>query len=384
MNSTLIRPIFGAERGYNAAADIVTQTADGRDLNAIWNEFGETLNVWNAGRQKLVDLLTYPVDNLIEDVPAVGGEDFEEASEFGEPKGIRPGVDFFSMGYDFKWYDLAARYTWKFLADAPANRIEANHQMALEADNRLVFRKVMKTLFDNTNRLASINGANYSVYSLYNGTDGAVPPTYRGNEFTSSHSHYLVSGAATLDSGDVEQLVDTISEHGFGPTEGSQIVILANKAQVDIIRSFTRNVANANDAVAKFDFIPSATQAGFLLPGQGLLGQTPPTTWNGMDVVGSYAGAYIIEDSYIPAGYLAAFATGGDASLKNPIGLREHANTGLRGLRLIGGNRQGYPLIDSYYQRGFGTGIRQRGAAAVLQVKASGAYEVPALYAKAI
>ena len=41
-----------------------------------------------------------------------------------------------------------------------------------------------------------------------------------------------------------------------------------------------------------------------------------------------------------------------------------------------------YPLIDSFYSRGFGTGIRQRGAAVVVQITTgTAAYAIPAQYA---
>ena len=36
-----------------------------------------------------------------------------------------------------------------------------------------------------------------------------------------------------------------------------------------------------------------------------------------------------------------------------------------------------YPLVDSFYQRTFGVGTRHRGAACVVQVKASGSYTAP-------
>lgn len=373
-----ISDIFGAARGIHSTGDLVTQTSDGVDLNRIWDEFQNTLQVWNEARQKIVDLLTYPVTDLVETVPTAAGEDFEEASQFGVAKSVQGEVDYDTMGYDFKWYDLAKRFTWQFLLDAPANRVRAVHELALEADNRLVFGKIMNKLFRNTN---GTNKEGLTVYSFYNGTDSVVPPTYKGRSFTSNHNHYLVSGAASVDSGDVETLIDTIAEHGFGPAEGSQIVILANKQEVDQIRRFRANTVNNNTANALYDFVPASGQPSLILPTNGLLGSIPPSTWNGMAVTGSYGNALIIEESYIPAGYLVAFATGGQAALSNPIGFREHANPAARGLRLINGEMTGYPIINSYYQRGFGTGIRQRGAGAVMQIKASGSYEIPALYA---
>ena len=39
----LIPQIAGGAYGYNATADILGQTADGRDLNEIWSEFQATM-----------------------------------------------------------------------------------------------------------------------------------------------------------------------------------------------------------------------------------------------------------------------------------------------------------------------------------------------------
>jgi len=72
--------------------------------------------------------------------------------------------------------------------------------------------------------------------------------------------------------------------------------------------------------------------------------------------------------------------SGGSQNLNNPVGIREHANAALRGLRLVKGRDNDYPLIDSFYNVGLGTGIRQRGGSAVMQIKASGLYSPPTQY----
>jgi hypothetical protein len=376
----LVLPMVGGARGYNVEGDVLTQTVDGRDLNDLWNEFQATITIQNERRTGLVEMLTFPVTNVIEDVPQIGGDDFEEASEFGEPKGIRPALSYFSLAYDFKWYDIAARYTWKFLAEASAQQIEAVHQSVLDADNRLVFKKVMNTLFNNVNRSATIKGQNYTVFSLYN-ADGTVPPDYKGNTFNGSHTHYLSSGAAAIDSGDVEALIDHLKHHGYSAANGTQLVLLVNAQEAASIRTWRANVTNANAAVATYDFIPSQGSPGLIVPNaQGMLGTQVPNTINGMPVIGSYGPALIVEEEYIPAGYIVLIGTGGEGGLNNPVGLREHANPGLRGLRLINDNASSYPLVDSFYSRGFGTGIRQRGGAAVMRISAS-AYAIPSQYA---
>lgn len=376
----IVLGISGGERGYNTEGDILTQTSDGRDLNELWREFQTTLAVQNAARQAVVDFLSFPVQNIIEDVPQISGDDFEEASEFGEPKGIRSALSYFSLAFDFKWYDIAARFTWKYLAEASAQQVESVHASVLEADNRLIFNQVMKTLFNPVNKAADIKGNSYTVYKLYN-ADGTIPPAYKGNTHTGTHTHYLASGAATVDSGDVEALIDHLRHHGYSDSNGVRLVLMCNTAQADVIRTFRFGAANNNGAVAKYDFVPAQGSPAFLLPGQGLVGSQVPNAIQGLTVIGSYGPVLVVEEDYVPAGYMAIIGTGGRANLNNPVGIREHANPGLRGLRLVKGRDNDYPLVDSFYSRGFGTGVRQRGGAAVMQITASASYATPAQYA---
>lgn len=362
-------------RGYNAHADVLTQTADGRDLNDIWNEFQATVAIQNAERQRIIDLLTFPVTTVIEDVPQFGTEDFEEASEYGVPKGIRPSENVLSLGYTFKWYDIANRFTWQFLAEATAQRVEAVHQQVLDADNRLLFKEVMKTLFRSTNRTATIKGQNYNVYTFWNG-DGTVPPAYKSNTFDGTHTHFRTSGAAQIASADLDEIQDDFKSHGYSAENGSTMFVMVNVTEANVIRGF--RVANG----ARFDFIPAQGQPGLILPqDNSLLGGQPSATFRGLNVIGKYGDLLIIEEDYVPPAYVVALVSGGPENLQNPIGLREHANTGLRGLRLVKGRDNDYPLIDSYYVRGFGTGVRQRGAGLVMQITANAAYAAPAEYA---
>jgi hypothetical protein len=366
----------GFDRGYNTEGDVLTQTVDGRDLNEVWREFQQSLNAWNVHRSAIVNALTFPVSAPVEDVPQIAFDDFEEASEFGEPKSIRAG-GYFSLGYDFKWYDLAARFTWKYLAEASAAQVDSVHNSVLEADNRLVFNKVLKSIFNNVNRIADIRGTNYNVYALYN-ADGTIPPSYKTYTFDGTHTHYLASGAATIDGGDLDALETTIMHHGFGRQNGSTLVLLANRTETAVLR--TLRVATGSS----YDFIAGNGQPPWLLPTNtgGVVdpqGSTIPATFNGLPVIGRYGPWLIVEEDYIPAGYVVAFASGGENNAGNPVGIREHQNSALRGLRIVKGRTPDYPLIDSFYNRGFGTGIRQRGAAAVMKITA-GAYSIPAAY----
>lgn len=379
-----VYPIFGSEQqgGYHTAGDLVTVTNDGIDLNALWGIYQESMSMYNEAMDRLSALFTFPVVNPIETVPQVGEAQFEEATEFGEPRGNRIELDYFQLGYDFKNYDTATRYTWMFLRDADARQVDAIHQEILRADRRLVFRKIMESIFDNRNRVTDIRNQNFNVYPLYNG-DGTIPPSYKGTAFDGDHDHYVVSGNTAIDSSDVEDAYSHIAEHGFGLENGTVFVMLANKTQVRQMRSWRAGSVSANSVVANYDFIPAANQPTMILPNaEGLLGSLPPDTFKGLRVVGSYADILIIEESYIPAGYFFMFGTGGAANLQNLVGFREHVNPAYRGLRLLPGNQQRYPLVEGYYARSFGTGIRQRAGGVVVQIKASGDYDIPTAYKK--
>ena len=360
----------GSDQGYNERSDVITQTLDGADLNAMWDEFQQTIDIHNRDRSNLVNMLTYPVQNAVERVRYPAGDEFEEASEFGEPKGIRLGPSF-NLGFDFKWYDLAIRYTWMFLAESTQAQVEALNNSAIEADNRLVFSRVMRQLFTSDTRIAHINEQAVNVYPFYNG-DGTVPPAWKNTTHDGDHDHYLTSGATTVDSGDLDDMEEHIRHHGYLPQLGYTYVLLVNRAEARTIRSF--RVADGDS----FDFIPSIENGsgGVIVNGQVI--NQPTGTVPGQ--IGTYGPWRIVEEDYVPGTYMVGFVTGGERSINNPIGVREHQNTGLRGLRLVKGRDNDYPLVDSFYQHGFGTGVRHRGAGIVMQVTDDASYTAPAAY----
>lgn len=368
--------ITGAEErlGYNERADVV-QAIDGTDLNDFWNEVQQTIQLRNAQKNRLVDMLTVKVTDPISEVSVPSEASFEKATEFGQPVGIRGNGTRLWRGYDFDFYDLAVRFTWMFIAEATAQDLRNLNNLALDADNNLVFRKVMNTLFNPLNVQGITNGNEpITAYKFYN-ADGEVPPSYKGTTFNSSHNHYLVSGGAAVTPANLKTMADALGEHGYTLQAGYRLVLWVNKQETAVIKTF--KVLNG----AEFDFVPNPNYygGGVWVPNNGTYVGGPQGTLPGE--IGTYGPWHVVEEEYIPAGYMAGIATGGPNNLANPIGLREHANPAYRGLKIIPGQRSDYPLLDSYYRRGLGTGIRQRGAGVIMQVKASGSYAVPSLYA---
>lgn len=375
-------------RGFHAAGDVlVTKTSDDVNLNDLWNDYQAMLAEWNAKRDPLVRFLTFSTTLLTEgafDSGSLG--DFEPATEYGVPVGIRPEAKSVTIGYDFRWYDLAGRFTWKYLAKATAAQLDAYTNMALEADNRMVFNEIMRTLFLNSRRTAQEPNEGQTIYPFWAGQVGDKPPDYGNTTFPDQHNHYVTTGAATFTNdidgiNDFNALIDLVGEHGYTVENGYRVVVMVNKAQGNVIRLF-RSELNGGPAGSLYDFVPAQGTSPFLLPTnmQVVSGQMPPNSLNGLRVIGSYRDVLIVEDDYIPAGYMVCFATGGEDSLSNPIGFREDANAQLRGLKLVKGREPDYPLIESYYTRGFGTGIKYRGQGAVMQVTVSATYTPPTNY----
>lgn len=384
LSALLAGGLRGFEGGTNERADILVQSADGTNLNDIWSEIQQTLSLWNRQRDALISRLTFPVSQVMDTVAVPSEVDFEEASEYGQPRGIR-GFASFGRGYDFKFHDLAVRYTWMFLAEASGEQIRNLNNMALEADNRLLFNKVLKTLFNSANQ-GGIADANIpvTVYKFYNG-DGEVPPKYKNNTFSGSHTHYsttlnLGGTAGAFEPAVLDSVEDDYSSHGYTINNGTQLVAMVPKAQGALIRKWRVDGTPA----ARYDFIPGANYGGgvFRNPrGQGTPELVALPSGSVPGEIGTYGPWHIVEEEYIPTGYIATFASGGPDNLNNPIGIREHSNPAYRGLHLIPGQRSDYPLTDSFYRRGFGTGVRQRGAGFVVQVVNSATYTIPAAYA---
>lgn len=373
----LFWPPYGAEGGYNAENDALVQVlADGTDLNAMWAELRSVLSTWNAERSAFAQLLSYRTTDTASAVPqSISDESFEEASEFGEPTSLRIPSAHLLLGYDFRDYDRATRFTWKFLRSATAEQVRASVDGILAADNKLVNGLILRRMFDNQSGTNEWGNQCYPAWSA----DGVVPPAWAGKTFEGTHTHYIASGSTDLDSGDLEAAFDHITEHGYGVEPASQLLVFMNPAQAKVVSTFKASIENNNGQKAAYDYVPSAGAPPYLLPvGQQIQGTPAPGTYNGLKVEGSYGPGLLMASYYIPSGYFAVVASNGPNSPLNLVGFREHQNTAYQGLRQIPGGVAAYPLQESFFTRACGTGVRHRGAGVVTQLTA-GSYTPPAI-----
>lgn len=270
-------------KGYSTSGDILTRTRDGQDLNVIWQQYSDALSEFNATRTPFIDLLSFPVTQVIEEIVQPGQERFEEATEFGIPQAIRPAPTPSARAYPFKWWDIRQAYTFQFLAGGPGQaegastaQIDAVMDHVMEADNFLQFDQVMKSLFNNASRNVLIDGTSYNVPALYNG-DGQYIPPWKGQTFDpNTHTHYTFTGGASqtaFDPDDIVELAGLVEEHGYTRAQGYNILFLMNPADANAGPARYRRGEDFDNGTitaveSLYDFIPSG--------GQNLAVQLPP------------------------------------------------------------------------------------------------------------
>lgn len=356
-----------ANNGYSGKADVLcNRTADGIDLNDIFAEIQEANAIYNSHVNSLAALLSFRTTDTGAAVPQSGWavEEFEESTSYGIPQKV--GVEnALKLGFTFKDWDLGLGASWKWLRDASAAEVTAKVQRVYEADTKLVVQSVFNRILDDR---TFTNDWGLPCYGLLNG-DGMKLPDYMGQKFTGTETHYLQTASATLDAADIEQAARNVKRFGYGVEDSSKIILLAspNSIEASGLAGWRAGVEHATDKVAKYDFVPSSNAPAFWT-NQEVRGAVPPADYAGLPVVGSYGGILVIESHFMHDDYAIVFATGGPGSEKNVVGFREHKQPQYQGLRQIPGNQTGWPLLDSYFQRSFGVGVRHRGAAVAIQI----------------
>nr|WP_318546804.1 hypothetical protein [Mycobacterium lepraemurium] len=100
-------------KGISVHGDIlVSQLAESVDLNAIWDEIQQVLELWNTERKSVTDILSFKTVNIADAIAqSISSDSFEEATEFGIPQAVRPPADVLKLGYTFRDYDLRTAFT---------------------------------------------------------------------------------------------------------------------------------------------------------------------------------------------------------------------------------------------------------------------------------
>ena len=248
-------------KGISTRGDVlVNVTADGVDLNEIWDEVQEVLELWNNERKSITDLLSFQTTVVADAVPqSITSDSFEEATELGTPRSVRPPSDYLKLGYTFRDYDLALRSSWKFLREATAEQVQAGVTRILESDNKLTTGTIMSRLF---NPALQTNSWGTPCYGLWN-ADGMIPPPYLGKTFDGTHTHYLVNMSTVLGPTDIEAMINHVQEHGYGLHSATTMLILLNPTDFETsgISAWRANVEVADQRISQVGLHPERPNA---------------------------------------------------------------------------------------------------------------------------
>lgn len=374
-------PIFGAtgptQMGIASSGDVlVSHTIDNVDLNTVWDTVIAGFEAHNEHRSAITDLLSFPVTVPGEAVPQ--GETsppMERLTEYGIPNAANVPANAIMLGYDFGDYGLRSSFTWRSLREMTADQVYGHINSIMHSDNKLTTEMVLRRVFDPTPRR---NKEGIECKGLWN-ADGTLPPSYLGNQFDGSATHYIKSGATQIDSGDIEDAIRLVRGKGYGLTPNSQLLIFANPLESEYIQTFRTGEESrpGSNILARHSFIPSKTAPAYLQV-ENVVGEPIDGTFHGVETLGSYGPAWLVESAFIPQGYVLVAATGGPSAQNNIVGFREHAIEAYRGLLAVPGGIH-YPITDSTYIRSCGVGIRQRGAAVAVQIGTGTTYTAPTI-----
>ena len=312
-------------------------TYDDIDTRMLYKEFQEGVQVYNEVEWGLMSQFTKNTtkesvrvwQRNMEFVTASEGylEDWQKlrAMEISVP------LDEFELGFAF---------TKKAIQESNAQELRETQGEALRADQRLLARRFFfRSMTPGTGaRSIGFWDANMAAAGM------RAPPNWKGNTFTRAHQHYDTSGVANIALSDFSAIKREIREHGYS----GSLYLFMNLQEVEACE----NLAGWTTAMTANSIVETVATKGF-------------------EVVKQFQGLTLIQDDWIPAGYIMAIE-----SRVKPITLREPLNARARGLKLWEGPYSNYPLMESYYSHRFDMAVVHRGAGAVRQITA-GAWATP-------
>lgn len=338
--------------------------------NLTVQEFGEE-NAFDAINQALIahnnelqEVLSLFCDITSERMYAFGTTDSMEmrrVDEFGavDTQKVRGGQ---TLGLPLYLHQVAVGWTRKAFQQITAARLAAQFTAANDADIRNINREIRRALFKPTNNLLYIDRltdqVNLELRALLN-ADGQEPPLGpNGETFDgSTHTHYL--GSATLTTTHIDNILDTVREHGV---LGDLVLFIArgNESAFRLLTGF--------EPYTDPRIIPALADSR----ADGTLDMVNVNN----RAIGIYGGAEVWVKPWVPTNYQAVLDIN---ATEKPLGLRTPSGSLAAGAGAlnIAAEHEHYPLRANWMEREFGVSALNRHRAAVGQSN-NATYTIPA------
>uniref|UniRef100_A0A6M3MDZ0 Putative capsid protein n=1 Tax=viral metagenome TaxID=1070528 RepID=A0A6M3MDZ0_9ZZZZ len=301
-------------------------TYDDVDTRMLYKEFQEGVQVYNEVELGL--LMQFVRKTTKESVRIwQRNMEFTTASE-GYLEGWEK-LRAMEMAVPLEDFELGYAFTKKAIQRSTAGELKETQAEAMKADMRLQARRFFWAAMTPGGAATSKGwwDANMATSSIRG------PPNWKGNTFNTSHNHFDVSGSTDITLADFSALKKEIREHGYaGP-----LYTFMHSDQVEQCE----DLAGWTTAMTPNSIVETVATKGF-------------------DVVKQFQGHTLIQDDWVPSGYLLTI----EGRIK-PLTMREPLQASARGLKLWEGPYEAYPLAEAYYSRCFDLAVVHRGAGAI-------------------
>ncbi len=239
-------------------------------------------------------------------------------------------------------FEIGYAYSKKAIQMSTANELRETQGEVLRADQRLMAKRFMYR--------SLTRGSGARSFGWWDGNMAGTtptmraPPSWKNTTFLADHQHYDASGAATIALSDFSAIKREIREHGY---QGALFLFMNSQEVEDC-----ENLAGWTAALTPTSITETVATKGF-------------------EVIKQFQGFTLIQDDWIPAGYIMAI----ESRIK-PITIRNPVNAKARGLKLWEGPYSNYPLSEAYYSHWFDMAVVHRGAGAATKITA-GAWTNP-------
>jgi len=226
-------------------------------------------------------------------------------------------------------FELGFAFTKRGIQDSTADELKETQAEALAADQRLLAKRFFYRCLTPGGSTSSRGwwDGNMATSSIRG------PPNWKGNTFTTAHNHFDATGSLDIALSDFSAIKKEIREHGYA----GKVFMFMNSDQVEECE----NLAGWTAAMTPNSIIETVAKMGF-------------------EAVKQFQGLTLIQDDWIPSGYLMAI----EGRVK-PVTMREPLNPKAKGLKLWQGPYTSYPLAESYYSHRFDMDVVHRGAGAI-------------------
>lgn len=272
---------------------------------------------------------------------------------------------------DLRAYGQGVGGTRRYFRDSRSAKINSAISGLVRRSRWRFEKKLLNRWFTNTEN--QIGSSGYDV-PFVRGTGGVVdftPPAWDGEEFSSSHTHYIGVDSDSKGYDDVlNEMSEHLSEHGHSPPFHA----LVAKADMSNYKALSDFVEIVEPVVSMVDRGGESSGAQYFAQGNRPYG-----------MLGYYHGDYgLVEVRYsarVPTGYAGMCKSYGQLDGRNPLAVRVHPDVGF-GAYIVPETTldDDYPVKQLDVEFEFGVGIgrdRTNGAASYLD--SSGSWSNPTI-----